>query len=429
VIVTLSRLVLILGLAGAVAAVSAKPAAAQACPGSGCECANLTNPVYFQVGDTQTNLMNVLGRALRDNTPNPITLVFVTNGSCTNIASAYSTSGSNGTGSNTPTPVTATMTYIPSSTESPGWELGSANFTCSPGSAGTVPDVFNSAVFNSACTSAAPPADLQITNGPIQAYVMSVPAMSDQTAITAEEAYFVFGFGMAGMISPWTDESEMFIRTTTKSTLITWADSINVPPDKWHGTMFGSSSSVVASLQTAQTPEAAIGILGDEVYDADRSTLHVLAYRTYGQYGAYFPDSTFTAFDKQNLRDGHYFVWSPTVWMNFFNGPVGSGGSTAVNPNAQYIIDLITGQDSLASPAPNFDSPTVVASIGVVPDCAMGVQRSLDAGGLSLYTPPQSCKCKFESIVATTDCATCDGSGGSNTCATGVCRNGYCEAN
>ena len=51
---------------------------------------------------------------------------------------------------------------------------------------------------------------------------------SSQTAITFEEAYFVFGFGMAGMIEPWSDETAMFIRTVTKSTLLAWAANIGV---------------------------------------------------------------------------------------------------------------------------------------------------------------------------------------------------------
>ena len=49
------------------------------------DCSSLPNPLYMEVGDTQLNLMKQLGRALRDNTAKPMTLVFVTNGSCTNI--------------------------------------------------------------------------------------------------------------------------------------------------------------------------------------------------------------------------------------------------------------------------------------------------------------------------------------------------------
>ena len=59
-----------------------------------------------------------------------------------------------------------------------------------------------------------------------------------------------------------------------------------------------------------------MGILGAEVYDATRATLTALAFRAQGQYAAYWADSTVTSRDKKNVRDGHYTVWSPTVWMN-----------------------------------------------------------------------------------------------------------------
>src|SRR5437588_453023 len=146
------------------------------------DCSTLQNPVYLQVGDTQTNLMK------------------------------NKTGSMSGTG----------PFFIPSTAEDPTWTPAKAALTCNL-PVGQLPDIANSALFNSSCTAEAPPSTVTVTNGPIQAYVMAVPQLSDQEAITAEEAYFVFGFGAMGMISPWTDISQMFIRTTTKSTLLTWA--------------------------------------------------------------------------------------------------------------------------------------------------------------------------------------------------------------
>ena len=374
-------------------------------------CDTLPNPVYLQVGDTQTNFMLLLGRQLRDNAPNPITLVFVTNGSCTNVAEMYGTAVSQ---------ITATMTYAPSIAEVPSWNYATdPPLTCTPPAGGVLPDIGNSALFISSCANItiSPPSTLAVVAGPIQGYVLAVPKASSQTSITYEQAYFVFGFGMAGMIDPWIDEAEMFIRTVTKSTLLTWAANISVPATKWKGVPLASSPLVVSGLQGAANPEAAIGILGDEVYDALRSTLTVLAYRAKHQYAAYYPDSTFTSRDKKNIRDGHYTVWSPTFWMYNLNGD-----GSPVKPAAKYIVDLIAGND--ATPAPNFDMPSVVATVGLVPDCAMGVQRAFDGGPLSFYTPPESCVCKYESVVAQTTCNTCSEI---NPCASGVCRNGYCE--
>lgn len=379
------------------------------------DCSTLPNPIYLQVGDTQVNLMKQLGRALRNNTAKPITLVFSTSGSCTNINGFY-----------TQTPLTTTMQYVPSSAEDPTWTGSSATLTCTPPNGGIVPDIGNSALFIASCTNEpAVPDFVQFTNGPVQGYVMAVPKASPAVAITFEQAYFVFGFGptllasMAGSIDPWTDENELYIRTITKSTLLTWV--ANVPgtqATKWHGNMLDGSPMVVSGLQNSSNPTAAVGLLGAEVYDANRATLTELAYRAEGQYAAYWADSNATSRDKKNIRDGHYTVWSPTVWMNKIDPTT----HAPVNADAQYVIDMIAGKQ--VTPAANFDANVIVAHVGLVPDCAMRVTRSFDGGPLSLYKPSESCTCKFESIVDTTGCASCDAT---TPCASGVCRAGYCE--
>jgi len=383
--------------------VLAAPHLADAAP-----CDTLPGPVvYAQVGDTQNNLMKRLARALRDNTGKAITLVWRTSGSCPNIQAIYT---------DVPIAANTKMRYVPSVLEDGAWTPASPELECEMPAPGKVPDIANSALFNSACTTEAPPPTVELTHGPIQAYVLAVPEASSQTAITFEEAYFTFGFGMAGMIEPWSDETAMFIRTVTKSTLLAWAANISVPADKWKGMRFDGSPMVVSALQSAPMPEKAIGILGAEVYDNLRDSLNVLAFRAKGQYAAYYPDSTSTARDKKNVRDGHYTVWSPTVWMDKKNG------STPVNADARYVIDLIAGKT--VSPDVSFDMIEIIADVGLVPDCAMGVQRSFEGGPLSLYKPAESCTCKYESLVDTSSCATCSAQ---QPCTSGVCRHGYCE--
>lgn len=400
------RSLLVLALIGALA-----PDAGAATP----DCSTLENPVYLQVGDTQTNLMKQLGRALRDNSGKHITLVFTTSGSCTNINGFY-----------TQTALTTNFQYIPSVSEDPNWTPSSPTLACTPPAGGVVPDIGNSALFIASCTNEpAVPDFVQFTNGPVQAYVLAVPKASPAVAISFEQAYFVFGFGptilaqMMGAIDPWTDESQLYIRTVTKSTLLTWAANVyGTDPAKWHGTKLDGSPMVVSGLQTSTNPSAAIGILGAEVYDANRATLSELAYRAQGQYMAYYADSTSTSRDKKNVRDGHYTVWSPTVWMN----KIDPSTHVPVKTDAQYVIDMIAGKQ--VTPAPNFDPNVIVAHVGLVPDCAMRVKKDFDGGPLSLYKPSESCTCKFESIVDASSCETCDGS---TPCASGVCRAGYCE--
>ena len=392
------RLVPLIALLALASAESAASAAA---------CDTLPNPVYLQVGDTQLNLMKRLGRALRNNTPKPITLVFVTSGSCTNITAIY-----------TRVPITGNMQYVPSSAEDGNWSPSSPTLTCTAPGTGVVPDVANSALLTSACTTAAPPATVHLQQGPVQAYVMGVPVASSQVAITFEEAYFVFGFGAAGMVTPWIDEAQMFIRTVTKSTLLAWGANISVPANKWKGMAFDGSSLVVSALQTSTSPEKAIGILGVEVADALRNSIRILAFRAKGQTAAYFPDSTSSARDKRNVRDGHYTVWSPTVWMDTVDG-----GGAPVKPDARYVIDLITGK--VVTPAANFAPLDSIAAVGLVPDCAMGVTRAFEGGPLSIYKPAQSCSCKYDSLVVGSTCATCSPS---NACTSGTCRDEFCEA-
>jgi len=384
--------------------------ASAACPAAP-TCASLDNPIYLQVGDTQVNLMKALGRKLRDNPAKPITLVFITSGSCANIDLMYH--------HNPATGITANMQYVPSVAEDATWQQSSATCACTP-PANLFPDIGNSALFNSACTTEAPPATVNLTIGPRQAYVMAMPRGTSETAITFEEAYFVFGFGptllasMSAAIGPWTDEAQLWIRTNTKSTLLAWAANISVPAASWHGTKLDGSAMVVSALQTSTNPGAAVGILGVEVYDGLRATLTSLAFRAAHQYAAYYPDSTATSRDKKNVRDGHYTVWSPTVWMDNVTGGVPD------KPDARYVIDLIAGH--VVTPAPNFDANVVVAKIGLVPDCAMRVTRTFEGGPLSLYKPPTSCTCAYENAVDVSTCTTC-----TTTCTTGVCRDGYCE--
>lgn len=395
---------LIAGLAAGISGLALSGAAEAAPP----DCGSLPNPLYLQVGDTQEPLMKALGQTLRASQVNPITIIYKLSGSCTNIDAIY-----NGT------KLTTNPSYVPSMAEDPTWDPSKPAPQCTIDPAGVPLDVANSNVFISACTQTAPPAGIGTFQGPVQPYVFVVPKASTQQSITAEQAYFVFGFGMAGMASPWVDESFMFIRTPTKSTLLSMAAAIHVPAAKWKGVPYDKSSEVLNSVATSTSPEKTIGILGAEIYDQNRDKVSALAFRTFQQRYAYFPDSTATAKDKRNVRDGHYAIWSPTVYL----APV-DGQGKIVNPRAKYVVDLILGNP--ATPAPDFDPLAVVISKGLVPECAMKVNRTVEGGDLSLYSPAEPCGCFFESQVGTPgpSCTACTSDA---TCNGGKCRHGFCE--
>jgi hypothetical protein len=397
-----------------VGAFASRPARAQVV------CSTLPNPIYIQIGDTQEPLIKNIGKKLRDSTVAgvPMTIVYKLNGSCTNIDAMYNSTALTGS---------STVNFVPTSvnTADPGYVAGWTPMmpspTCTIDAAGQPIEIANSNVLISACNpSTTMPADVGAFQGPIQAYVFAVPMASSQTGISAEEAYMTFGFGgVTYQIMPWIDALFMFIRPITKSTLVSMAFNIGVPPPKWKGVSESASSDVVNALVNSTSPEKSIGILGAEVYDANRSTLKALAYRAYKQFYGYWPDSTPTATDKQNLRDGHYTIWSPTIYLAKIDT---SGNPTGAN--AGRLVNMILGKPVTPSD-PAIDPLAIEISRGLVPQCAMKVNRSIEGGDLSLYSDPAPCGCFYESKVGTTSCTACSTS---SPCATGTCRYGYCEA-
>lgn len=379
-----------------------------------------TPTLWLQIGDTQEPLIKLLGRDLANSTTNKMTIVYITAGSCANVPAIY-----NGTPK-----LTGNMNYIP-----PGYDGTSTPPVCTNDIAGGhVIDVANAALFTSTCGFTKPNTVTE-QQGPVQAYALVVPNGSSQTSITAEEAYFVFGFGnndgfgASTPNSPWNDETQMFIRTSTKSTLLTWIAMLSTKGDtsrtftaaKFKGVPLAQSAQVESGVQGASPAEKGIGLLGAEVFDANRSLVKELAFRWFGQKHAWLPDSNSASFDKRNLRDGHYAPWSPTYWLQV----VDPNTNAPVNANADFLINMILGKQTLDTAVPLDE----VIKVGLVPSCAMQVTRDFEAGPLKPFAPTPSCTCYYEAHVTngSSSCATC--STANPTCpGAGVCRNNFCEA-
>jgi hypothetical protein len=366
-------------------------------------CSTLPNPVYLQVADTQEPLIKALGKQLRASAVNPITLIYKLNGSCTNIDAVF-----NGA------KLTTNPSYVPSQAEVPGWEASQPSPQCTIDVVGVPIALASSEPFISTCTSTAVPASIDVVPGAINPAAFVVPKGSTQQAITAEQAYFVFGFGAEGQVTPWNDPAFIFIRPLTKGILMTMSPSIRVPASRWQGTPLANSSDIVNAVGSSTSPEKTLGVLATSVYDATRNQLKALAYRTFQQRHAYFPDSTSETKDKRNVRDGHYTLWSRASYL------VPQG-----NPRAQYVVGLLA--DQAVSPAPDFDPLATVIGSGFVPACAMSVTRSVEGGDLSPYAPAAPCGCFFDSQLGTSpaSCVACDVN---KPCSTGTCRHGFCEA-
>jgi hypothetical protein len=377
-------------------------------------CSSLVNPLYIMSGDTQVPVLQTLGKALRQSA-NPMTLVWFATGSCTIINAVY-----NGT------PLTQVPSYIPAD---PNWDPTTGTVpTCALESGGRNVDIGIPIVYPSACTTSAPPANLGAFEGPAQSMVFVVPQSASPEAISSGQAKLVFGQGAAGNVAPWTDPTFYFIRPPTKGTEVSLGALIGLPAAKWLGNQINASNDVATDVATSTAPEETIGILGSEIYDSatNRANLKALAFQAVGQTNGYLPDSTATAFDKRSLREGHYAAWSHVFYLTAVNS-VDGGAAQAVNPNAELFIDILTNTPDPGIPA-GLDPVALVAQKGLIPLCAMTVNRSVEGGDLSLFSPPDPCGCYYESTVGQVP-ASCIACTASAPCAAGTtCRHGYCEA-
>jgi hypothetical protein len=381
----------------------ASPARAQTCPASPPDCSTLTNtPLYVLTADTQENALKGLGHQLNKASASlQFRIIYKNSSSCTNVATIYGGQM-----------ISGSLNYIP---DDPNWDEKTP-CTCNQATP-VAPDVASAAIFTESCGLSAT-AGIGKFRGPSQAYEFSVRKGSTQTAITADEGYFVLGFGAAGMASPWLSDTAIFIRPADASTLIALSDAVGVPPAKAKGVVETRSADMLAAMSAATAPdEATIGLLGSGSLDKNRTAVLPLAFKAAGQYFAYYADSTRTTFDKINMRQGRYFPWSVTDWLTKVDG---NGNPT--NTNAAYLINLLLDQP--ATPTPAFDPLPVVMAAGLVPACAMQVSRASEAGPLAPYDSPTPCGCAFDAKFATTTCSACTDS---STCNGGMCRHGYCE--
>lgn len=369
-------------------------------------CSTLEHPIYLNIDAEQEDLVRRLARALRDNTPKPLTIVYDTTGPCTAIASV--------TGA---VPLTHALKYIPSTQEDPNWTPSSVPLTCTPDAGGVVPDVAGASMLLDGCGVELDTGFADFP-GPISSYDFAVPVGSAATAITAEEAYFVFGFGQASATTPWTSDAQLFVRTATKVPTIVTGANIMVPPAQWLGVRSDKSADVVSALEASTAPARSIGVLGTADVEAHAGTLVPLAFQAFHQRGAYYPDSTPDGHDRRNVRDGHYTLWA----RGTFVAPVDEHG-TPMSRDTGYLLTLLAG--SVPTPTPNFVVETIVAATGLVPVCAMQVARVTNGGDLLHFDHPTPCSCFFDATVGTPGpgCEPCNGN-----CRSGICRRGYCEA-
>lgn len=385
-------------------------------------CASLTNPVVVAGSSAAKGLMKTLSAAYSKQ-GTVTTLIYQGPGSCAGVNAVLSdpdTSVACPTGGC----VKGTGLYY---TVDGSNAVIENSCTFDDANGGTHVDVAVSDVFGTNCTDGAPIDGFLDEQGPAEAMVLTVPkAATGQQAIVAEESYFVFGFDdSTHQISPWTDANFRFRRDVNSGTQRIMAAAIGVPAGKWKGINAGAngagSGGVLASVTGSSSPDKTIGLLGSDFYDQHRDALTQLAFRGFKQKHAYYTDSTATAFDKRNVRDGHYL---PFGYVHLIARDAGGGHASA---KAAQVIANVKGTEAVTG----FDAVDAAISSHFVPKCAMKVQRSVEGGNLSAYTDAAPCGCYFESKVnqggaVPASCHTCTDNAG---CTNGqTCDRGFCES-
>ena len=302
-----------------------------------------------------------------------------------------------------------------------------AQVNCLLDTAGNTVDIGVSNLFSATCNSSTGTYVSGTTvsdyTGPVVPFVMSVPSASTQVSISAEAAHIVFGLGGktdgAGNVkdaAPWTDPTYYFIRNGNAGSTVLTAQLIGVPKAKFWGVDRLSTDNLRDSMLASTAAEQSIGILSIDYADKNRGNLRSLYLQSHGQACGYLPDSNKNAFDKMNVRDGHYPLWG---YQHFFT-PIGPGGVPSDAAKAFVTRFSIARLDQ------GLVDNVIGASL--IPQCAMKVVRT---GEESDFAPQNglSCGCYFDfKTTGKTDCKPCQAS---SDCPTdhSACNYGYCEVN
>jgi hypothetical protein len=348
--------------------------------------------------------------------PSPTTIVFAGNayGSCAGIASVASGADLAGT---------TGYTYTQAGT--------SFNREPCTFAAGQKVDVAASDVFYESCPNLPQPmpADLRRVTGPVQATVFIVPAPSATNTtlqyLTYQEAQALYGCGVpAAPLLGISDPMAVFCANPGSGHQVTVARGIGLQPSVLASSMCVSSSDAtylmvrnVANYPLTAARGLSIGFMTVDALAAYATTVTALAFQAQGQTTAFFIDSRPDFADRRNVRDGHYTLWG---YEHLFAKT--SGGN--LSKQATDFIGWVTGGKT----SPGVDYVPVEGLAGLIPLCAMRVQRTSDGGPLSPYSPAEPCACAYQAIINSAippGCAPCVES---STCASGTgCHRGFCE--
>jgi hypothetical protein len=398
--------------AGFAASVSASVAFGQTKPQ--CSSLNLPHPIYGAGGSAITNDLKGVAAAL-SKLSNPVTLLFSDPSACTGFSGFLAKK------------VTGDFKY---------WSVDSAGKVvenqCSP-DAVTGQEVAFAHMGNTAdfCPNTSLPVDVGDFTGPIQTVNIITGAASNESSISAEALYFIYGFGADGKVQPWVTPGHAVQRTASSFVQLFVAAAINVPPGAFKGGVTETTNPLVAADVVKFSGEGngqdAIGFVSGSTADATEG-IKTLAFQAKGQSCAFWPDSTATARDKANVRNGQYYLWTP----GHFFARVDSKKKIV----DQDVANLIGWFNGTVDPPEGLDVVALTIAAGDIPQCAMQVTREGTAGAISSWAPPVPCSHYFEKKASGTTAGTaCSADKDCKTRAEPKCRffpsnatSGYCEA-
>jgi len=384
------------------------------------------NPVYLTGSSAFEPMLAKFSVAIQNaDTGKPasqqLTIIYLTSASCDGISAALNLPAMTGTG----------HYYLPdpAATATGGALTNNCAFddAAKGGNLGIKPHIGVSDVPFNLCPGNETnplPATLGNWNGPIQSMLIVVPKQNaTTTSISAEQAADIWGCGANGGITPYIDEAAIEQRSATSGTQILIGRAIGVSPGAFKGVSNSGTGPLITSLLAVSDPMKAIGFVAADAYQsaANAGKMNALAFRAFNQTKAYYADSTATAIDKRNVRDGHYAIQSP---LNFF-APLTAGQP---DPLAKKALDYISGSVPIdATKASGYID--IVANAGDVPTCAMTVQIAPNSSGyFGPYKPAVACGCYFESVVTQTSPVGCTPCAATTTCPAGTtCQTGFCE--
>jgi hypothetical protein len=205
-----------------------------------------------------------------------------------------------------------------------------------------------------------------------------------------------------------------------------FGSNITARPQQDVKTNQGAIDYITSEPAAVADPDSALAFCSTETVESgtNRSKVRTLAFQAKGQDVAYFPDSTDTASDKKNLREGRYFLWGPHHIFVRLNE-----SGQALNERAGKLADYFAGKRELPGAKTFLD---VVVETNVIPQCAMHVSRADDMGPLASFQPDEPCGCFFDDKKGFDHgCTPCSASDGTKDTAcpaeAPVCRHKFCE--